>query len=206
MAYFRLSIVLFLCISVRLMPSNAFAEQLSIVDAFEQARREYDYEQPEDRSLISYNLNGCILERVIVNPNYCEKFGEGDRSRTITSLISLDEVVEINAKEHRGDFMLVFDFEYEKPGRWSHIQDIFSNGFKGFYERAFIRGLEAIENISLKSGIISTKCDGTYWPKESSTHAALIFERPPEGWRRVVQVARKCRGSRDFTFADEYGR
>lgn len=190
--------------AIPLYALQASAQQFSLSKSFERADRLSEGEAAKKDNEISYNFKNCTLERTLVNVGYCEKLGEGDRDRIIKTVINLEEVSEIQAKEHRGYFMLTFQFDFNKPGILSLLIDRALNGAEGSSQRHFERHLEAIEDIDLTSGMTFTRCDGTTGPKSNDTHSSFFFRKAPDNWHRIADIARECRSPRGFAFLNAY--
>lgn len=185
------------CIAVTLIVPS-IAEEISLVDAFRNA--DSDNESPAN---IFYNIDGCVFQRIIVNLKYCEFMGQGEGDRTVIQHIDLREVKEIEVGEFQGNFRVSFELDYVRPGLPFILMDRVLNGEEGTIERFMERESAALEVAELTSGTTFSSCDGSLPAKDKSSSLSVFTEVEPEGWVRLVDLARECRAPEHLTFSEK---
>lgn len=177
----------------------AYANETSISEAFERADPSKSI-----RTEISYNIKGCMFQHIIVNINYCGLTGLGERDRTIIKNIDLAEVDEIKISRTLGKFFMNFELDYGAPGTAFILLDRIMNGSEGAFEIYSERIDAALASADLNSGSTFSNCDGTPPTHESKqVSLTLITEVEPEGWLRLVDLARECRSPKHLKLSGE---
>ena len=174
------------------IPSHAFANDTSLVEAFESATKF----TAESRNKVIYKLENCVLQKVLTNLNYCK----GGGSRVITTSIDFREVEAINVDEVHGSFYISFDLDFGGPGAGFILLDRLLNGAEGGFERYSERSDAALEKAKLNSGETVSNCDGTVLQQRNRMAFALITKLEPEGWPRMINLARECRSPKLLRF------
>lgn len=177
------------CYALIIISTQAFANEPSLAEAFESAANLAE----GDRNQVSYKFENCVLQKVLTNLNYCEAIDQGEGHRVITTSIDFREVESISVSDVRGTFLIRFNLDFEGPGGWFLLADRLLNGKDGHFERFSERSTAALEEAELNSGKTYSKCDGTESQKSKEMSIALLTDLEPEGWSRIIDLARECR-------------
>ncbi|MDA8586835.1 hypothetical protein N9L47_11305 [Rhodobacteraceae bacterium] len=173
-----------------LFATPIFADQTSLISAFEAANI-----PPENAEYkIAFEIDGCVFQQIIVNPNYCEQTGRGEGDRIITTIIDLKEVQAVRASQSKqGKFHINFELDFGGPGTSFILIDRALNGAEGAFQRFSKRSAAALEQADLQSGKVFSSCDGTPPNRQKSVSVALVNNVEPKGWRRLIELAKECR-------------
>ncbi|MDF9304866.1 hypothetical protein P5P81_21205 [Tritonibacter mobilis] len=174
---------------VAMIATPMLAEQPSIIDAFYEANT--PLKNPDFG--LEFELRGCVFRETILRPNYCERTGKGEGDGSITTTVDLSEVQSVRASWHEGRFHIYFDLDYGGPGPIFVLSDRVLNGTQGAFERFSKRNKTALENASLQSGKLYSRCDSGPASLQKSASVAFISNTEPEGWRQLIELARECR-------------
>jgi len=174
------------------IPSHAFANDTSLVEAFESATKF----TAERRNKVTYKLENCVLQKVLTNLNYCK----GGGHRVITTSIDFREVKAIDVADVHGSFIISFDLDFGGPGAGFILLDRLLNGAEGGFERYSEKSDAALEKAKLNSGVTFSNCDGTVSQESNQMALALITKLEPEGWSRMIDIARECRSPKSLSF------
>lgn len=177
----------------------AFANELSLAEAFVKA----DIPQTEAQSKKSYNVEGCVFQITLVNLNYCTITGKGDGDRVIIRSVDLQEVESISAGEYRGKFHISFDVDFGGPGTAFILIDRVLNGAEGAIDRLAERNPAALKAADINSGVSYSNCNGTPPELQKRTRISVFTDSEPEGWRRLLDIARECRAPKQLKFSDK---
>jgi hypothetical protein len=170
----------------------------SLVDAFEKANS-----PPAEASYsVSFDIDGCNFQRTIVNTNYCQRSGKGEGDRTITTRIDLREVQAISTSEVRGDFLISFELDFGGPGAGFILLDRAKNGVDGAFDRYRERRADALDAAELHSGKFFSTCDGPAPSIQTESSLAVVNDIEPEGWTRLIALARECRAPKPMKFLE----
>ncbi|WP_247227391.1 hypothetical protein [Yoonia sp. F2084L] len=142
---------------------------------------------------ISYSLNGCVFQEVLINQNYCRYFGQVEGDRIITTTVDLREVKAISTSEALGNFYMKFDLDYGGPGSLFVLTDRLLNGSEGAFERFSEQDAAALNAAELSSMRIFSRCDGSPDGFRKQSSLAIITAVEPRGWLRLVELATECR-------------
>ena len=146
-----------------------------------------------DQNRVVFRIEKCIVEKTLVNIDYCSRNGAGVGDRTIITYVDLKEVEEIKAYEFRDKFFFNFGLDYGRPGSVSLALDILMNGREGNFERYIERDDAAFESAELNSGQWYSNCDGRPDGINKSRRLFFATNEEPENWRQLVELARECR-------------
>jgi len=186
------------CCLFALLPAVAASEEQSLADAFREA-----VQQPSvTANSIAIDIDGCVIKHVITNKHYCAGFGEGDADRVITKIIDLREVKEIRAEPYRDDFLFSFELDFDGPGANFIFLDRIFKGSDGAFDRYREKRAAALQATDLRSGVSFSNCDGTTTKEKQSSSETIFIDAEPEGWMRIVALAKECRGSEPMTLSD----
>ncbi len=180
-----------------LLASPICADELSLVEAFQQA----DRPTPQATSRISYELDDCIFQRTIVNLGYCQLVGQGEGDRTIITYIDLREVEAISTSEVRGNFVMSFQLDFGGPGSLFVWTDRFLNGSEGAFERYSERRSTALNEAELNSVLSFSRCEDASSGLQKDPQLAIVTDTEPEGWQRLIDLAKECRATNPFEFS-----
>ncbi|MGD1884727.1 MAG: hypothetical protein ACFB11_20870 [Paracoccaceae bacterium] len=186
------------CMLAAMFATQTSGDPAKIVSAFEKANALL----ANARRIISFSIDGCVFKEVIVNPNYCKAFGEGDGDRTITTLIDLREVSAISTINAGDKFHINFDLDFDRPGKISIVMDQLQNGTEGARQR-FGEALDAaLEAADLRSGTSFSRCDRAPARLKRQAMISVISTTEPDGWRPLIDLAKECRAPASMEFSE----
>ncbi|WP_281966807.1 hypothetical protein [Roseovarius nanhaiticus] len=184
--------------AIMLLSSPAVAEMPPLVDAFEKANSP----PAEAPYSVSFDIDGCNFQRTIVNTNYCKLSGQGEGDRTVTTRIDLREVQAISTSEVRGDFTISFKLDFGGPGADFILLDRAKNGMDGAFDRYREQRANVLDAAELHSGKFFSTCDGSTPSMQTESSLAVVNDLEPEGWTRLIALARECRAPKPVKFSE----
>lgn len=151
----------------------------------------------------SFAIEGCTFRHKHVNFVFCPKQSETHESnRIIRTIVDLNEIGTISAKDVQGHFMLRFEADMPQPGPLWILADRLKNSDEGQFDRYVAATAAMRKDIALNSKETFTNCDGIEKPISGITAFTILLPHAPEGWHRLADMARECRAGKGLTFQD----
>ncbi len=151
------------------------------------------------KTQISYEMNGCVFQKVVTNIGYCAARDQGEGDRIIRTAIDLSEVERLEVDEVDGGMMFAFWLVYDTPGTWFFLKNF---GRQNKFERFRTENDAALEAAELSSFRSFSTCNGGQNREANAQSIRLFTSQEPENWHSLIERVADCRNGHSFDFED----